>query len=79
MTQHPSLKRGGKVGARFRSVIKRFEKVKELAEKDKWDESKDSVYKLPKVKRIVFKTKKVKVAAEGEDAEGEAKTETKET
>ncbi len=59
MTQHPSLKSGAK-GAKFRSVLKRYEKIKELAEKDKWAEEKDSVYKLPKVKRIKFKVKKAK-------------------
>jgi len=66
MTQHPSLKSSG-IGGKFRSVLKRFEKIKELAEKEKWEEEKDSVYKLPKIKRIKFKIKKVK-AAEGEAA-----------
>jgi len=76
MTQHPSLKSGAK-GAAFRSVIKRHEKVKELAEKDKWEEEKDSVYKLPKVKRVKFKTKKTKGPAEAE-AEAAGTAETKE-
>ena len=66
MTQHPSLK-GGDVGSRFCSVLKRFEKIKELDEKDKWDEEKDSIYKLPKVRRIRFKVKKTK----GPEEEGE--------
>ena len=70
VTQHPSLKSGAK-GAKFRSVPKRYEKIKELSEKDKWDEEKDSVYHLPKVKRIMFKTKKVKGPAD-EAAAGEA-------
>jgi len=68
MTQHPSLKSGAK-GAKFRSVLKRYEKIKELAEKDKWTEEKDSVYKLPKVKRIKFKVKKPKGPAEEKPAE----------
>ncbi|MBD3296795.1 MAG: small basic protein [Candidatus Omnitrophica bacterium] len=68
MSQHPSLK-GGKQGAEFRSVLKRFEKIKELAEKDKWDEEEDSIYSLPKVKRIKFKVKKSKGPAEEEGAE----------
>ena len=68
MSQHPSLKLGASAG-KFRSVIKRHEKVKELAEKDKWSEEKNSVYKLPKVKRILFKIKKDKVEAEEEGAE----------
>ena len=63
MTQHPSLKSGAK-GAKFRSVLKRYEKIAELAEKDKWTEEKDSIYHLPKVKRIKFKAKKVKAEAE---------------
>lgn len=66
MTQHPSLKSGQK-GGKFRSVLKRFEKIKELAEKEKWDEEKDSIYRLPKVKRIKFKVKKAKGPAEGEE------------
>ncbi|MEA3489321.1 MAG: small basic protein [Candidatus Omnitrophota bacterium] len=63
MTQHPSLK-GSAESGKFRSVLKRYEKIKELAEKDKWDEEKDSIYNLPKVKRIKFKIKKAKAAAE---------------
>ena len=62
MTQHSSLKSGSGEGA-FRSVLKRFEKIKELFEKDKWSEE-DSVYHLPKVKRIKFKIKKAKAAEE---------------
>ena len=78
MTQHPSLK-GSQIGAKFRAVLKRFEKIKELTEKEKWDEEKDSIYKLPKVRRIKFKVKKAKGPAEDEEgaapAEGaDAKT-----
>lgn len=62
MTQHSSLK-AGKEG-KFRSVLKRFEKLKELVETEKWLEAKDSIFHLPKVKRIKFKIKKVKAAAE---------------
>ncbi|MBU0570766.1 MAG: small basic protein [Candidatus Omnitrophica bacterium] len=69
MTQHPSLKLGDSAG-KYRSVIKRHEKIKELVEKDRWDEEKDSVYKLPKVKRVKFKVKKTKGPAEEEGAEG---------
>ena len=65
MTQHPSLKSGQK-GGTFRSVLKRFEKIKELSEKEKWDEEKDSIFKLPKVKRIKLKVKKTKGPAEEE-------------
>lgn len=76
MSQHPSLKENKEEG-RFRSVLKRYEKIKELAEKEKWDEEKDSVYHLPKVKRIKFKVKKVKGPEEEEaaaEAQGQAAT-----
>ncbi|MDP8259246.1 MAG: small basic protein [Candidatus Aadella gelida] len=66
MSQHPSLK-GSSLSGKFRSVLKRFEKIKELTEKEKWDFEKDSVYKIPKVKRIKFKVKKAKDPAEGEE------------
>ncbi|MBL7073336.1 MAG: small basic protein [Candidatus Omnitrophica bacterium] len=69
MSQHPSLK-SGQVGSKFRSVLKRYEKIKELVEKEKWEEEKDSVYKLPKIKRIKFKIKKAKGPEEEEGAEG---------
>ena len=67
MSQHPSLRISDKDKAQ-RSVLKRHERVKQLKEKEKWDEE-DSVYGLPKVKITRFKIKKEKaVAAEG--AEG---------
>ena len=67
MSQHPSLSSSGKDKA-HRSVLKRYERVKMLKEKEKWD-NKESVYGLPKVKIIKFKIKKEKaVVAEG--AEG---------
>lgn len=71
MTQHPSLK-GSKTGAKFRAVLKRFEKIKELADNDKWDEEKDSVYKLPKLRRIKFKAKKTKGPAKDEAGDDKA-------
>ncbi|MDD4956038.1 MAG: small basic protein [Candidatus Omnitrophica bacterium] len=71
MTQHSSLKGSSSVGAAFRSVLKRYERIKELTNKEKWSEEKDSVFHLPKLKRIKFKVKKTKgPAAEG--AEGAA-------
>jgi len=70
MSQHPSLK-GRSESGKFRSVPKRYEKIKELSEKEKWDEEKDSVYHLPKVRRVKFKVKKTKGPAE-ETAEGAA-------
>jgi len=67
MSQHPSLISGQK-GKGHRSVLKRYEKLKHLIEKDKWNEEADSVYSLPKIKSIRFKVKKEKPAA----AEAEA-------
>ena len=67
MSQHPSLRSSDK-GRQHRSVLKRFEKLRILKDKEKWDE-KDSVFGLAKVKVIKFKIKKEKaVAAEGEEA-----------
>ena len=68
MSQHPSL-RGADKGKQHRSVLKRYEKLKTLKEKEKWDETKDSVFGLIKVKVVKFKIKKEKAAAvEGEAA-----------
>lgn len=67
MTQHSSLK-GSQVGGKFRSVLKRYEKIKELTEKETWDAEKDSVFHLPKVKRIKFKIRKAKAPAEAKEA-----------
>ncbi len=69
MSQHPSLKSSGKDKA-HRSVLKRYERVKLLKEKDKWADD-ESVYGLPKVKIVKYKIKKEK-AAVAEGAEGEA-------
>ena len=66
MSIHPSLRPSK--GKGHRSVFKRFERIKMLAEKDKWKEG-ESVFGLPKVKSIKIKVKKekseAKVAAEG--------------
>ena len=73
MSQHPSLRSSDK-DKQQRSVLKRYERVKTLQDKEKWDEKKDSVFGLPKVKVTRFKIKKEKAApAEGaETAEGAA-------
>ncbi|MFA5165361.1 MAG: small basic protein [Candidatus Omnitrophota bacterium] len=66
MSIHPSLRPSK--GRGHRSVFKRFERIKMLADKDKWNE-KDSVFGLPKVKSLKIKVKKekseAKAAAEG--------------
>ncbi len=67
MSQHPSLSSSDK-DKQHRSVLKRYEKVKILKDKEKWKEG-DSVYGLAKVKIVRFKIKKEKaVAAEGAEA-----------
>ena len=72
MSQHPSLRSKSKDKA-HRSVYKRHERLKELEEKEKWDEE-QSVFGLPKLKIVKFKIKKEKApeaaAVEGEAAEG---------
>lgn len=72
MSQHPSLRSSDKDKAQ-RSVLKRFERVKILKDKESWTE-KDSVYKLPKLKITKFKVKKEKAAAEAAPADGAAAT-----
>ena len=67
MSQHPSLRSSDK-GRQHRSVLKRYEKLKILKDKEKWNE-KDSVFGLAKVKVVKFKIKKEKAAAaEGAEA-----------
>ncbi len=68
MSQHPSLRSSDKDKAQ-RSVLKRFERIKILKDKESWTE-KDSVYKLPKLKITKFKVKKEKAAAETTPVEG---------
>jgi small basic protein (TIGR04137 family) len=68
MSQHPSLHSSDK-DKKQRSVLKRYERIKTLQDKEKWDEKKDSVFGLPKVKVTRFKIKKEKAAA-AEGAEG---------
>jgi len=68
MSQHPSLRSSDK-DKKQRSVLKRYERIKTLQDKEKWDETKDSVFGLPKVKVTRFKIKKEKAAA-AEGAEG---------
>ena len=68
MSQHPSLRSSDK-DKKQRSVLKRYERIKTLQDKEKWDEEKDSVFGLPKVKVTRFKIKKEKAAA-AEGVEG---------
>jgi len=73
MSQHSSLRSKAKDTV-HRSVLKRYERLKTLKEKEKWDVEK-SVYGLPKQKIVKFKVKKEKsaeAAAAKEGAEGQA-------
>jgi len=69
MSVHPSLSSKSK-GRRSRSVLKRFEKLKELQEKEKWKPG-ESCFGLPKIKTLRWKAKKAKKAAEAEAPAGE--------
>ncbi len=71
MSQHPSLRSSDK-DKQHRSVLKRYERLKLLKDKEKWDDKK-SVFGLQKVRVIRFKIKKEKAAvAEGAEAEAAA-------
>ena len=64
MSIHSSL-RSGSANKKHRSVLKRYERLKMLQDKNIWDEGK-SVLGIPKVKMQKLKVKKEKaVAAEG--------------
>jgi len=62
MSQHPSL-RSSDNDSKNRSVLKRYERISLLRDKEKWKED-DSVFGLPKVKIMKFKVKKEKAVAE---------------
>ena len=71
MSQHPSL-RSKEKGKKHRSVLKRYERVRELTEKEKWKKG-DSVFGLLKLKIVKFKLKKEKAApAKGAAADAAA-------
>ena len=62
MSQHPSL-RSSDNDKKGRSVLKRYERISLLKDREKWKED-DSVFGLPKVKIVKFKVKKEKAVAE---------------
>ena len=68
MSIHSSLRSGGK-DKKHRSVLKRYERLKALKDKNLWDESKP-VLGIPKVKMQKLRVKKEKAApaAAGEAA-----------
>jgi len=66
MSIHPSFKSGK--NKQQRSVLKRLARIILLRKEDKWNEEKDSIFGLPKVKIVKMKIKKEKK----EVVEGEA-------
>lgn len=62
MSIHSSLRSGGK-GKKHRSVLKRYERLKVLKDKNLWSDEK-SVLGIPKVKMQKIKVKKEKAAPE---------------
>lgn len=70
MSQHPSLRSQDK-DRQHRSVLKRYERLKVLKDKERWKET-DSVFGLQKVKVLRFKIKKEKAAKEAEAVEAAA-------
>jgi small basic protein (TIGR04137 family) len=75
MSVHPSLSSKGK-GKRIRSVLKRFERLRELEEKEK-RKTGDSIFGLPKIKALRWKVKKAKKATEEEQVASEQTTKAK--
>ncbi|NQT96082.1 MAG: hypothetical protein HQ572_06480 [Candidatus Omnitrophica bacterium] len=80
MSVHPSFKSGK--NRQQNSVLKRLAQLLHLQKEDKWEEEKDSVFGLPKVKVMKMKLKKEKKkeeelepGAEGLVAEGAAPAE----
>ncbi len=66
MSVHPSFKSGK--GKQQKSVLKRLARLLLLQKEEKWEEDKDSIFGLPKVKVVKLKFKKEKKeAAEGEE------------
>ena len=70
MSQHSSL-RAGRRSKQHRSVLKRFERLKTLKEKEAWREGM-SVFGIPKVKTVRIKVKKEKAAEAAKPEEAAA-------
>lgn len=64
MSIHPSLNISEK-DKKPRSVLKRTERLRMMAEKNQWKEG-DDVYGLPKIKTVRIKIKKEKAAEKAE-------------
>ncbi|MDD5730165.1 MAG: small basic protein [Candidatus Omnitrophica bacterium] len=70
MSIHPSLRAADK-NKKQKSVLKRIERLKMMAEKEEWKEG-DSVFGLPKIKTVRIKIKKEKAEKATETATGAA-------
>jgi len=70
MSVHPSFKSGK--NKQQNSVLKRLARLLHLQKEDKWEEEKDSIFGLPKVKVTKMKFKKDKKKDEEEGAEATA-------
>ena len=70
MSIHSSLRSGGK-DKKHRSVLKRYERLKALKDKNLWDETK-SALGIPKVKMQKLRVKKEKAAPAAGDAAASA-------
>ena len=65
MSVHPSFKSGK--NKQQNSVLKRLARLLQLQKDDKWDEEKDSIFGLPKVKVTKLKFKKDKKTGDEEE------------
>lgn len=71
MSIHSSLRTAGR-GRKFRSVLKRYERLRVLKDKNLWSEDRP-VFGIPKVKQQRIRVKKEKAATpEAASAEGAA-------
>ena len=66
MSIHPSLRTDAHAAGSLRNVLKRFERVRHLMERDAWTEG-QSVFGLPKIKQIRLKAHK---AAKDKEEDG---------
>ena len=70
MSMHSSLQ-SGDINKKHRNVLKRFERLTILKQKNKWNKG-ESVFGLPKIKALKTKIKKQKAAAAEAPAAAEA-------
>ena len=71
MSLHKSLKHKNRL-VRRRNVLTRAERIEKLQEGERWDEGRDSVFGLPKVKVAKARTPAAVAAKKAEKEPGEA-------